>query len=95
MFDNEFTMIIAKVFGYSFLVVLLINIIFYENPKPRVIYTRCSEGKCRNETFKESEFCYWHHPLRQIFYPIGSEMIPRRSQRIAAQKGFMYTFGTD
>jgi hypothetical protein len=91
-FDN---FLIIKPLLYMSLTIILLNIIFYEKPKPRVVYTHCSIGKCKNESFKEEPFCYWHHPLRQIFYPIGSEMSPRRSQRIAAQKGFMYSYGTN
>jgi hypothetical protein len=82
------------IFGYMCIFVLFINIldlIFNKQPAQIVEHTHCTEGKCKNESFKESRFCYWHDPVRKIVYPVGSEMTPRRSQRIAAQRGVYYT----
>ncbi len=88
----EFVLFISIIFGYMSIIVILVNIFLYKTPKQAVHNTHCSEGKCKNELFEESRFCYWHDPVRKMMYPLGSEMTPRRSQRIAEQKGMYYTF---
>jgi hypothetical protein len=92
---NDYFITFVIMFSVLFLLISFTqNVLCKKTVKP-VVHTDCTKEKCRNESFKESEFCYWHHPLRQIFYPLGSEMTPRRSQRIAAQQGYMYTYLTD
>ncbi len=84
-----------------YLIIFIIGVnavhVMYEHcTKPAPIeYDTCTEGKCKNESFKNTPFCYWHHPLRRIFYPLGSELRPRRSQRIAHQRGGYYTLNMD
>lgn len=79
------------VFALSFLVgtlaymsifVLAVNILvlLFDFPKENEY---CTEGNCKNKSFALSEFCYWHHPTRKAIAPIGSEVIPRRSLRVA------------
>jgi hypothetical protein len=62
------------------------------NPES-VINTKCEKEGCKNTSFKNTPFCYWHHPLRKLFYPLGSEMQPRRSLRIALkEEGIIFDF---
>ncbi len=81
----------SKGLMYLSLFIILVNILFYEKLVEPVQHTICTEGKCKNKCMYKSKFCYWHDPIRKFVYPLGSEMTPRRSQRIAAQQGMYYT----
>ncbi len=85
----------SKGLMYLSLFIILVNILFYKNIDGPVQPTNCTEGKCKNACMYKSKFCYWHDPIRRMVYPLGSEMTPRRSQRIAAQKGGFYTLNID
>lgn len=86
-FEINTVTIIIGIFGYMCIFVLFINImdVILSKPAQIVEYSYCTEGKCKNKSFAKTEFCYWHHPMREALSPIGSEVTPRRSLRIALQ----------
>ena len=88
-----FVSIIVGILGYMTAFVLFVNIlgiIFNIQPTQTVEHTHCTQGKCKNKSFAKTEFCYWHHPLRIAVSPIGSEVTPRRSLRVALKNQGMY-----
>ena len=86
---------VVQVLYWTIWFVLFVNIlgfIYYPFEEEKQKQTdKCCVEKCKNESFQNTQFCYWHDPVRKYVYPLGSELRPRRSQRIAAQKGGFYT----
>jgi hypothetical protein len=89
----------TKALGYMSVFILAVNIIgllfcskLLNTPSTtiNVEYTHCTQGKCKNKSFKGTAYCYWHNPLRQLLVPIGSELTPRRSIRVALKNQGMY-----
>jgi hypothetical protein len=81
--ENTF-LIVARLFAYTSLFILLLNIVFYDVSRKK--HTHCVEGNCKKKCFGNSEHCYWHNPVRKALSPIGSEVTPRRSLRIALKE---------